>query len=36
MQKIPVVNYRFGDRYLVTDFIMPENPDIQAVIIELL
>jgi len=36
MQKIPVVNYRFGDCYLVTDFIMPENPDIQAVIIELL
>jgi len=29
---IPSVDYRFSDRWLVTDFITPKNPDIQNVI----
>jgi len=32
MVEIPIVAYRFGDRYLVTDFVTPGNPDISQVV----
>lgn len=32
MNEIPVVSYRFGDSYWVTDFVVPKNPDIQNVV----
>jgi len=35
MDEIPIVNYRFNDRYWVTDFVTPGNPDIQQVIADL-
>lgn len=32
MAEIPVVSYRFGDSYWVTDFVVPKNPDIRDVV----
>ena len=28
----PVINYRFGDRYWVTDFVAPDNPDVKEIV----
>ena len=30
---IPSINYRFGDKWLITDFVTPQNPDVQHVLI---
>lgn len=32
MENVPIVAYRFGDRYWVTDFVTPGNPDISQVV----
>ena len=32
MNDVPQVGYRFGDKYWITDFVTPNNPDIELVV----